>query len=169
VEHAAPFEAVRPWRTAAIVASGIATLELLVLIIAGTILLGRPLVSHGATAAAKPKATQTTAAKEKPKPEPQQTALLPRTRTSVLVLNGNGRSGAAHAEASQVSAHGYPISAVGNAATANNGPSLVMYRPGREREAKRLARDLGIGVVGPLDGLPLNSLHGAKLALVLGY
>ena len=162
MEHAAPLEAVRPWRTAALVASGIATLELLVLIVAGVMLLGRPLTSHRARAASKPTATAK-------KPKPQRTALLPRTRTPVLVLNGNGQAGAAHTEATRVSAHGYPISAVGNAATPNNGPSLVMYRPGFAAEAKRLARDLRISVVGALDGMPLASLHGAKLVVVVGY
>jgi hypothetical protein len=87
----------------------------------------------------------------------------------VLVLNGNGRSGAAHAEAAQVTGHGYPISFVGNASTPNNGPTLVMYRPPFQAEARRLGRDLGIRVVGPLDGMRPSALHGAKLAVVLGY
>ena len=164
MEHAAPLEAVRPWRTAALVASGIATLELLVLIVAGVVLIGRPLVSHAAKSRSK-----AAAATAKSKPEPQRGPILAREKTPVLVLNGNGVAGAAHTAATRVHARGYPISAVGNAATPNNGPSLVMYRPGREGEARRLARDLGIGVVGPLDGLPLRSLHGAKLAVVLGY
>jgi hypothetical protein len=165
VEHAAtPFEAVRPWRTAAIVASAVAALELIVLIVAGVILIGRPL-AHGATSRSKAKPRPAKAAK----PKPERTALRPRTRTPVLVLNGNGQAGAAHAEAARVTARGYPISAVGNAVTPNHGPSLVMYRPGREREARRLARDLRIRLVAPLDGLPLGSLHGAQVAIVLGY
>jgi hypothetical protein len=164
VEHAVPLETVRPWRTAAFVASGVAAVELVVLVVGGAVLLGRPLFTDGAKAAAKP-ALKSTSARSKP----ERRALLPRARTSVLVLNGNGRSGAAHAEATQVSARGYPISAVGNAAAPNNGPTLVMYRPGLEREAKRLARDLHIGVVGPLDGIKPSSLHGARLAVVLGY
>jgi LytR cell envelope-related transcriptional attenuator len=164
VEHAVPIEAVRPWRTAAIVASGIAALELVALVAAGAILFGRPLIARSAKAASTP------AVKRAPeKAKPARTRLLPRARTSVLVLNGNGRSGAAHAEATRVTARGYPISAVGNAAAPNNGPSLVMYRPGLEAEAKRLARDLRITVVGPLDGMRPGSLHGAKLAVVLGY
>lgn len=164
MEHAVPLEAVRPWRTAALVASGIAAVELAVLVVAGVILFGRPLVARGAKAAATPAAKAARA-----KPKQARGALLPRARTGVLVLNGNGRSGAAHAEAARASGRGYRISAVGNAASPNNGPTLVMYRPGFDREAKRLARDLGIRVVGPLDGMRLSSLHGAKLAVVLGY
>ena len=162
VEHAVPFESVRPWRTAALVASGVAALELAVLVVAGVVLLGRPLATHRANAASKPAAATA-------KPKPTRHAVLPRVRTPVLVLNGNGRSGAAHAAAAQVSAHGYPISFVGNAATPNSGPTLVMYRPPFQAEARRLARDLGIRVVGPLDGMRLSALHGAKLAVVLGY
>jgi len=159
VEHAAPFEAVRPWRTAALVASGIATLELAVLVIGGVVILGRPFVSRAKASTPPAKATRAKSA-------PARGALLPRARTGVLVLNGNGRSGAAHAEAERVMARGYRISAVGNADSANSGPTLVMYRPGFDREAKRLGRDLGIRVVAPLDGL--RSLHGAKLVIVLG-
>ena len=43
-----------------------------------------------------------------------------------------------------------------------------MYRPGRRPEALRLARDLGIRLVWPLDGLRPRQLHGAQLAVVLG-
>lgn len=162
MEHAAPFEAVRPWRTAAIVASGIAALELFVLIAAGAILLGRPLTAHGAKPSSR-------AVPAKPaKPVPKRAPLLPRARTPVLILNGNGRNGAAHAEATVVQDRGYPVSGVGNATSAANGPTLVMYRPGFEAEAQRLARDLGIRVVGPLDGLRQRSLDGARLVVVLG-
>jgi hypothetical protein len=161
VEHAASFEAVRPWRTAALVASGVAALELLVLVVAGVILIGRPLTTHRAKAASQPPASRT-------QTKPERRALLPRARTPVLVLNGNGQAGAAHAEAARVSSRGYPISSVGNATTPNSGPSVVMYRPGFAREANRLAHDLRISVVGALDGIPLSNLHGAKLAVVLG-
>jgi hypothetical protein len=43
-----------------------------------------------------------------------------------------------------------------------------MYRHGYEAEGRRLARDLHVHVVGPLDGLKLSALRGAKLAVVLG-
>ena len=161
MDHAVSLESARPWRLAAFVASGVAVLELGILVIAGVVLLGRPLATRRANAAPTPAAAT-------PKPKPAQHAVLPRSRTSVLVLNGNGRSGAAHAEASRVSAHGYPISFVGNAATPNAGPTLVMYRPPFQAEAKRLARDLGVRIVGPLDGMQPSALHGAKLAVVLG-
>jgi hypothetical protein len=162
MEHAVPFEAVRPWRTAAIVASGVAALELLALIVAGTVLLGRSVVSHGARAAAKPAASTPATT------PPSRHAGLPRTKTRVVVLNGNGEAGAAAAEASTLRARGYKISAVGNAQRATQGPTLVMYRPGFAGEAQRLARDTGIRVVTALDGIQPSSLRGAQLIVVLG-
>jgi hypothetical protein len=43
-----------------------------------------------------------------------------------------------------------------------------MYRMGRRGEALRLARDLGIRLVSPLDGLRPRDLKGARLAVILG-
>jgi hypothetical protein len=162
VEHAVPFEAVRPWRTAAILASGVAALELLALIVAGTVLLGHSVASHGARAAAKPAASKPATTK------PSLQAGLPRAKTRVVVLNGNGEAGAAAAEATAVRARGYKISAVGNAPRSSQGPTLVMYRPGFAAEAHRLARDTGIGLVTALDGLKQSSLRRAQLVIVLG-
>lgn len=162
MEHAVPFEPVRPWRTAAIVATGVAALELLALIVAGTVLLGRSVVSHGARAAAKPAASRPATTK------PSRHASLPRAKTRIVVLNGNGQAGAAAAEASTLRARGYRISAVGNAQRATQGPTLIMYRPGFAAEGQRLARDTGIGVVTALDGMQPSSLRRAQLVVVLG-
>jgi ABC-type Fe3+-hydroxamate transport system substrate-binding protein len=162
VEHAVPFEAVRPWRTAAILASGVAALELLALIVAGTMLLGHSVASHGTRAAAKPAASKPATTK------PSRQAELPRAKTRVVVLNGNGEAGAAAAEASAIRARGYKIGAVGNAPRSSVGPTLVMYRPGFAAEAKRLARDTGISIVTALDGLQPSSLRRAQLVIVLG-
>ena len=43
-----------------------------------------------------------------------------------------------------------------------------MYRKGFEGEGRRLARDLGIRIVGPLDGLRTSQLHGAHAVVVVG-
>jgi hypothetical protein len=43
-----------------------------------------------------------------------------------------------------------------------------MYRKGYEGEAIRLAHDLHIRRVTPLDGLKLRDLQGAHLALIIG-
>ena len=86
----------------------------------------------------------------------------------VLVLNGNGRQGAAAAAASRVSHRGYRIGGVANAPRSDFTRSLVMYRRGFEGEGRRLARDLGIRIVGPLDGLRAAQLKGAQAVLVVG-
>ena len=45
-----------------------------------------------------------------------------------------------------------------------------MAAPGFAAEARRFARDMGLGQsrVGPLDGMIPRQLHGAKLVLILG-
>jgi hypothetical protein len=159
VEHAVPFEAFR-WRTAALVASGVAALELIGLIVVGTVALGHSVASSGAAAAARPR--------PRPVAKPMRHTLLPRTKTRVVVLNGNGQAGAAGTEADAIRARGYKISAVGNAPTPAQGPSLVMYRPGYSAEAHRLARDAGIGIVSALDGMTPSSLRRAQLVILLG-
>jgi hypothetical protein len=162
VEHAVPFEAVRPWRTAAVVASGVAAVELLALIVTATFLLGHSVTSHGAAAAAK-------AASTKPATKtPAARAILPRTKTRVIVLNGNGQAGAAASEAAAIRSRGYRISAVGNAPQSTHGPTLVMYRPSFAAEGHRLARDAGISIVTALNGLRPSSLQRAQLVIVLG-
>jgi hypothetical protein len=87
--------------------------------------------------------------------------------TTVLVLNGNGVPGAAHEAAARVRERGYSIGEVGNAKRTDYMRSVVMYRPGHRGEALRLARDLQIKIVGPLDGLTVRDLMGAHLAVVV--
>ena len=69
------------------------------------------------------------------------------------MFNGNGRAGAASAAASKLSTLGYRIPGKGNAKRQDYATSVVMYRPGFEAEGLRLARDLHVHVVGPLDGI----------------
>lgn len=167
MEHALPHpgpsgpDRHHPWRTIAVVVAGVAALELLILVIVGVALVAKPMAHRAITNAAK------TPAVTKPKPEPML-PLLPRRLTSVTILNGNGVAGAAATEASRVRARGYKIGVVGNAPRGSFGQSVVMYRAGRIREARRLARDVGIAIVSPLDGLRKGDLHGAKLAVVVG-
>ena len=144
-------------------ASGVAAVELLLLIVAGTVVLGHSVTRHSSSPALKPNPSS---ARTTHKPARQ--ALLPRARTRVVVLNGNGRAGAAASEATTIRARGYKIGAVGNAPRSSMGPTLVMYRPGFAAEARRLARDAGIGVVTALDGLQPSSLRRAQLVVVLG-
>jgi LytR cell envelope-related transcriptional attenuator len=166
VQHSAhSAELSEPWRTRAIVAAAIAAVELALLLGVGAVLLGRVFakeVEQAALARVVPPA--------KPdRPEPKVGApKLARSETSVFVLNGNGISGAAGDTGRRVRGLGYVVGGVGNAPRSDYGRSVVMFRRGYEPEARRLAKDVGIKVVGPLDGLRARDLMGAQLALVVG-
>lgn len=162
--------AVRPWRTATMVAGAVAALELALLVILGGALLAKPQPATQRVAAkAKPAAPAATARQRLQQTVAKQAAAeLPRRKVEVVVLNGNGRQGAAAAAASRVQRKGYRIGIVGNAPHHEYAASLVMYRPGFAGEARRLAHDLGVKVVGPLDGMRQGQLHGAHAVLILG-
>jgi hypothetical protein len=166
VEHSLPYGR-SPWRTATLVASAVAAVELVALVALGIALLAEP-VSKSLRSAAE---QQVLAPVAKPKPRAKPTAATPkltRAETSVTVLNGNGRSGAAAEAADSVRGFGYTIGTVGNAPTTGVARTVVMYRAGYRPEAARLAKDLGVKIVGPLDGLRPADLLGAHVALVLG-
>ena len=161
----------RPWRTATIVASLVAVIELVLIAVLAIALFGGPLLDWAqgdgeATPAAKKReptaveqAVQPPAAPAKPK--------LARTETSVLVLNGNGVAGAAASTGEVVRRR--DTSSRRWATPPHRLPrSVVMYRPGYAPEAARFARDLRVKIVSPLDGLRLKDLMGAHVAVVLG-
>jgi hypothetical protein len=168
-----PHELVRPWRTATIVASLVAAVELILLLGAGLLLVAKPL-SHAiqhhaeATAFAPVKKAPVRAPLLKPKPQPVGKVKLTRARTSILVLNGNGRNGAAAAAAGRLHGLGYRISATADARRHDYATTVVMYRPGYRAEGVRLAHDIQAKVVGPLDGISGSVLHGGQLAVILG-
>jgi pyruvate/2-oxoglutarate dehydrogenase complex dihydrolipoamide acyltransferase (E2) component len=161
---------VRPWRTATIVASLVAAVELFILIGFGVAVFGQPLLDwaqgtaeHGTAPAAKER--KPAAARQPVEPAAPK---LARNETSVLVLNGNGIAGAAASAGQLVRRKGYVVAQVGNAPRSDFRRSIVMYRPGYAPEAARFARDLNVNVVSPLDGLRLKDLMGAHVAVVLG-
>ena len=167
MEHSIrPVELPHRWRTATLVACAAAAFELVLLIILAVALFGDSVSrSMRATAAEVEAASMRPPA---PKPANDGVPRLDRAETSVLVLNGNGRTGAAGAAADRLRARGYMIGGVGNAPRSDHTRSVVMYRKGYRAEALRLGRDLGVRIVGPLDGLPLSSLMGAHTVLVVG-
>lgn len=168
----APYELIRPWRRATLVAGAIAVVELVALAALATIVLDRPVV-HAGRSATHPRHTASTA------PRPTRAARLrtpaipvaslpPRRRLEILVLNGNGRTGAAAGAAANLRSLGYRIAGIANATRQNYATTLVMYRPGYRRDGLRLARDLRVRVVGPLDGMRPAALLGGQLAVILG-
>lgn len=168
MEHSPSLPQLRsPWRTATVVASAVAALELVLLVVLGVALLAEPVSQHVRKAAEQ----KVLAPVAKPKPRaaaPVGAPKLTRAETSVIVLNGNGRAGAAAAAADDVRRFGYTIGTVGNAPRTDFTRTLVMFRPGYRAEAVRLAKDLRVKIVGPLDGLRPADLLGAHVALVVG-
>ena len=154
MEHVHPLNRPLPWRLAALVGSA-----LLLAILAGLMLTGRQGQAGGRVA----RPAQVRKA-------PALPPLRPRSRISVLVLNGNGISGAAGTEATSILARGYRHAIPTDAPSLGYVRSLVLFRPGWQREAERLAHDARIPTVAPLDGrtappyahLPLVVILGAK-------
>jgi LytR cell envelope-related transcriptional attenuator len=153
------------WRTATVAMSVVAAIEFVGLAVLGVALLGNPLASHLEARAAAAAAPRVRAASPRPKASQAKHA---RSQTSVIVLNGSGRTGAAAAEARVVKGRGYMVASVGNASRMDYTHTLVMYRPGYGSEGARLARDLHIRVVSPLDGMRVSRLAGAHLVVILG-
>jgi hypothetical protein len=168
VEQPVPVEAlVRPWRTATLVASAVAAVELVIILVAGVVLVGKPLTEKMRDAARDRTLGMPAPAPAKKPKIASSVPRLKRVETAVMVLNGNGVPGAAHEAAARVRTRGYSIGEIGNANRTDYMRAVVMYRPGYRGEALRLARDLRIKIVGPLDGLRTRDLMGAHLALVV--
>jgi hypothetical protein len=165
---------VRPWRRATFAASAVAVVELAGLIVCGAYIVARPLahaVEKRAVLKAEKPAYTTPApvrreiARQHAAPaRPKHT----RAETKVLVLNGNGRNGAAHDAADRLQSLGYTITGAADARRRDYATTLVMYRAGFRPEGVRLARDLHLKVVGPLDGVTASTLRGGQLAVILG-
>ena len=149
---------------ATLIVVAIAAAEAVVIVVGALTLFGGRVVHHVRDAAVE----RALAAPKRTLAAAPARARLTRAQTSVLVLNGNGRAGAASAAASTLRARGYRIGSVGNAPRSDYPTTIVMYRPGFRPEGIRLAHDLHLRAVGPLDGMRTQDLMGAHLALVLG-
>jgi LytR cell envelope-related transcriptional attenuator len=152
------------WRTAAIVVTVIAALEFVALAGAGVAIFGNPLASGLSTGTAKAARARKHVVT---RPLPTKTTLT-RSNTVVMVLNGNGQSGSAAMAAARLRAHGYLVGNVGDASRMDYSHSIVMFRRGYAAEGVRLAHDLHVRIVSPLDGMRPGQLLGAHLVLIVG-
>jgi hypothetical protein len=174
VDHpAAQLPSPQPWRSAALIATSVATVELCIILVVGFVLFGKFFSGQVERATdpvevAKAVVARDQAAAAKKKPVASAKPVRPRGETSVVVLNGNGVAGAAGTTADRIRTRGYLIAATDNAPRTDFARSVVMYRPAFKREAKRLGRDFGIRAVTPLDGLRIRDLQGAHVALIVG-
>ena len=163
--YAPTFDAAR-WRTATIIVSAVAALELALLLGIGVTVLGKS-VAHRVQGAALAKAA---GVQPVTRPGPPGKPKLTRNDTDVLVLNGGGVTGAAGIAADNLRARGYQVTSVGNARKQSSATrTLVMYKPGYRAEAARLARDMHTRIVAPLDGMRSAALMGAQVVLVVGH
>jgi hypothetical protein len=153
MEHAHPIGRNFPWRRAALPLG-------LVLAIMLAVLAGRAFVHRPAGTRPGPGSGRVS------KSQVPRTAMRPRSATSVLVLNGSGSAGAAGDVSSRLLTDGYRRAPATNAQVTTYARSVVLFRPGWEREAKRLAQDAHIGAVAPLDG-PLHSRY--RLVAIIGH
>jgi hypothetical protein len=171
-----PHDLVRPWKRATVVASLVAALELALLLGAGLLLVAKPLShairKHAIEVKTAPAAVAPVQTKELKQAIKRRTApaghARPRSHVRIMVLNGNGQAGAAGHEAARLQHLGYKVAGAGNARRQDYASSVVMYRDGWRAEGLRLAKDLGIKVVGPLDGVRASTLHGGQLLVVVG-
>ena len=170
-----PLVSVRPWRMAAFTAGAIATLELVLLVVAAVALFAKPFTDHVEKTAAATVAKA--AAQPLTPPRVQKAAVhakrvpaarLDRRETSILVLNGNGRTGAAGEASSVLQGLSYTIAGTADAPRHDFARSIVMYRSGFAGEAWRLAKDARVKRVAPLDGMKASDLQGAHVVLILG-
>lgn len=154
MEHAHPVDRPFSWR-------GLALAALLLLVIALAVLGGMALLHRlGGT-------RPVTDTGQVPK-GPAAVPLRPRSRTSVLVLNGNGANGAAGTEATHLVARGYAHAIPTDAQKLDYARSVVLFRPGWQAEAERLARDARIAGVAPLDGRVAPAYARVPLVVILG-
>jgi hypothetical protein len=165
VDHVEQLPRAFPWRAATVVVGAIAAFELVALIAVGAVRLAP---AHPATAAAHVQKQAPVRPAAPPIPAPPSHPMGPRAQTPVLVLNGNGRQGAASSQAAALHTLGYSVSGAENAPRHDYAQTMVMFVPGFLPEARRLARDLAVRLVAPVDGLTPKRLRGSKLVVLLG-
>jgi hypothetical protein len=153
------------WRVATLVVGAVALVELVALLVVGGVRLAP---SHHAVTRSVSAPKAVAAKRSVHVPLAPSHPLRPRGHVRVLVLNGNGVSGAAAEAAQRLDVEGYRIGGTTNAARHDYAKSMVMFVPGWAKEARRLARDAGVPLVTPLDGLKPAQLKGSKIVLLLG-
>lgn len=171
MDHVQDITAPFPWRAVAVLAAGVALVELVALIAIGLMHLA-PKATAEPTPAAPAKSAAHVAGRVHVRVvhtvKVPSVPLRPRSHVRVLVLNGNGVSGAASAEAARLQALGYRIGGATNAERHDYARSMVMFVPGWIKEARRLAHEVGVRMVAPVDGLHPSQLKGSGVVLLLG-
>lgn len=90
-----------------------------------------------------------------------------RPQASVTVLNGSDLPGLGGQVGDDVRVNGYDLESVSSAPRPYS-QTVVMYAPGHERDARRLARRLGVKPVQPIDRPAAKLTEGAELVVIAG-
>jgi len=94
-------------------------------------------------------------------------APVPPSEIEVAVLNGTAVSGLAATFGDMVESEGFSLGAVGNT-TESYSRSVVMFERGHAREAKRVAKALGIPKVELMEAAVQRVAEGAEVAVIAG-
>lgn len=96
-------------------------------------------------------------------------AIQDRAAYTVAVLNASGvRGAAADRVAPKVETAGYRVGEVGDANDQGLATSAVMWRDGTQAVAQNVAKDLGITLAPPLDGVAVDAIGEADVVVVVG-
>jgi hypothetical protein len=139
-----------------------------VLVLGAAAAIGVPALVNGSKdddsgAAASSESTTSTATKKAAKP-------VAPDRITVAVLNGTSIPGLAAQVGDRVDAEGFTLGTVSNAAQsqAQRANSVVMYAPGHERDAGRVAKQLDIRDVRRIDAESQQIAGDASVVVVVG-
>lgn len=92
-----------------------------------------------------------------------------RAAYTVAVLNASGVTGAAgQVVAPKVETAGYRVGEVGDANDQQLAASVVMWPEGKQAVAQNVAKDLGIALAPPLDGVAADAIGEADAVVVVG-
>jgi hypothetical protein len=87
---------------------------------------------------------------------------------NVAVLNGTSVAGLARTEGDKVDAAGFQLGNVDNAIDKQRAESVVLFAPGRNREARLVARKLGISQIEPADAESRARAPSATVIVIVG-
>jgi hypothetical protein len=99
---------------------------------------------------------------------PKKRAALDPGSINVAVLNGTPVAGLARTEGDKVSAAGFQLGNVDNAIDKQRAESVVLFAPGRNREARLVSRKLGISQIEPADAPSRARAPNATVIVVVG-
>jgi hypothetical protein len=83
------------------------------------------------------------------------------------VLNGTSVAGLAATFGDEVESKGFNLGAVTNSSSSFE-ESVVMFKPGHKMEARKVAKQLGIAKLQPMNGEIQSVSAGADVAVIVG-